>query len=75
MRFPGFEGEWEVRKLGEVTTNVMYGMNAAATDYDGENQYIRITDIDENTRLFYPNPLSSPEGELEDKYLLQSLFI
>ncbi|PZU06033.1 MAG: restriction endonuclease subunit S, partial [Chryseobacterium sp.] len=72
MRFPGFEGEWEVRKLGEVTTNVMYGMNAAATDYDGENQYIRITDIDENTRLFYPNPLSSPEGELEDKYLLNN---
>ncbi|WP_221406907.1 restriction endonuclease subunit S [Elizabethkingia meningoseptica] len=72
LRFPGFEGEWEVRKLGEVTTNVMYGMNAAATDYDGENQYIRITDIDENTRLFYPNPLSSPEGELEDKYLLNN---
>lgn len=72
LRFPGFEGEWETKKLGKVATNVMYGMNAAATDYDGENQYIRITDIDENTRLFYPNPLSSPEGELEDKYLLNN---
>ena len=71
MRFPEFEGEWEVKKLGEVATNFMYGMNAAATVYDGENQYIRITDIDERTRLFIPNPLSSPDGELEDKYLLE----
>jgi type I restriction enzyme S subunit len=71
LRFPSFEGEWEVKKLGEVATNFMYGMNAAATVYDGENQYIRITDIDERTRLFTPNPLSSPDGELEDKYLLE----
>ena len=60
-----------MKKLGEVATNFMYGMNAAATVYDGENQYIRITDIDERTRLFIPNPLSSPDGELEDKYLLE----
>lgn len=71
LRFPEFEGEWEVKKLGEVATNFMYGMNTAATVYDGENQYIRITDIDERTRLFTPNPLSSPDGELEDKYLLE----
>ena len=71
LRFPEFEGEWKVKKLGEVATNFMYGMNAAATVYDGENQYIRITDIDERTRLFTPNPLSSPDGELEDKYLLE----
>ena len=48
----------------------MYGMNAAATNYDGENKYIRITDIDESTRLFNPNPLCSPKGNLESKYLL-----
>jgi len=70
LRFPGFEGEWETKKLGEIATNVMYGINAAATNYDGENQYIRITDIDEQTRLFCPNPLSSPDGELDNKYLL-----
>ena len=69
LRFPGFEDAWEVKKLGEVATNFMYGMNTAATVYDGENQYIRITDIDERTRLFTPNPLSSPDGELEDKTL------
>lgn len=45
-------------------------MNAAATNYDGENKYIRITDIDESTRLFNPNPLCSPKGNLESKYLL-----
>ncbi len=71
LRFPSFEEAWEVKKLGEVATNFMYGMNTAATVYDGENQYIRITDIDERTRLFTPNPLSSPDGELEDKYLLE----
>lgn len=70
LRFPEFTEEWETKKLGEVATNVMYGMNAAATNYDGENQYIRITDIDEQTRLFCPNPLSSPDGELDNKYLL-----
>ena len=61
---------WKAKKLGEITENVMYGMNAAAIEYDGKNQYIRITDIDEATRLFCPNPLSSPSGKLENKYLL-----
>ncbi len=58
-------------EVGEVATNFMYGMNVCGIVYDGENQYIRITDIDERTRLFTPNPLSSPDGELEDKYLLE----
>lgn len=73
-RFPEFSngGEWEEKKLGEVAENVMYGMNAASRDYDGENGYIRITDIDENTRLFLPNPLTSPDGQLDDKYLLKA---
>lgn len=70
LRFSEFTEEWKTKKLGEVATNVMYGMNAPATDYDGKNQYIRITDIDEQTRLFCPNPLSSPDGELDNKYLL-----
>ncbi|SDG02271.1 type I restriction enzyme, S subunit, partial [Epilithonimonas hungarica] len=29
LRFPEFTEEWETKKLGEVATNVMYGMNAA----------------------------------------------
>ena len=70
LRFPGFEEEWELETLGNISLNIMYGINAAATTYDGKNKYIRITDIDEKTRLFKPNPLCSPKGKLESKYLL-----
>ena len=45
-------------------------MNVPATDYDGENKYIRITDIDEETSL-YTNNKVSPLGILEDKFLLK----
>ncbi|MFL9483676.1 restriction endonuclease subunit S [Chitinophagaceae bacterium LWZ2-11] len=72
LRFPEFEKEeeWEEKTLGEVTENVMYGMNAAAVEYDGQNKYIRITDIDENSRSFLPDPLTSPDGPLEEKYIV-----
>ena len=74
LRFPGFEDAWEVKKLGEVATNFMYGMNTAATVYDGENQYIRITDIDDASREFLLSDLSSPDICLDgmSKYLLSS---
>ena len=49
----------------------MYGMNSAAKDYDGFNKYIRITDISETSNKFIPNPLTSPDGNLEDKYKLK----
>ena len=52
--------DWDVRRLGEVVANAMYGVGAAAKSFDGKNKYIRITDIDENNRKFIPNPLSSP---------------
>jgi type I restriction enzyme S subunit len=62
--------EWEVKSLGEISENIMYGMNSAAIPYDGNNKYIRITDIDEETRAFIPNPLTSPDGKIEKKYKL-----
>jgi len=46
-------------------------MNSAAKDYDGFNKYIRITDISETSNKFIPNPLTSPDGNLEDKYKLK----
>lgn len=46
-------------------------MNATAVKYDGKHKYIRITDIDEETSAFIPNPLSSPDGEFEQKYLVK----
>ena len=73
FRFKEFEdsGEWEEKTLGDVAESLMYGMNAAAVEFDGENKYIRITDINENTRLFSPNPLTSPEGQLDEKYRIK----
>lgn len=50
----------------------MYGLNAAAIDYDGKNKYIRITDIDDLTRSFTPNPLTSPNTNPDNKYKLQN---
>jgi len=71
LRFPEFTGEWEIKKLGEISDNIMYGMNSAAIDFDGENKYLRITDIDESSRQFMPKPLVSPDGEIEEKYKLK----
>lgn len=70
LRFPEFSGEWEEKKLGEISSNIMYGMNAAATNFDGQNKYIRITDISETNNKFIPSPLSSPLGDIEDKFLV-----
>lgn len=70
-RFKGFTGEWEVKKLGDVTQAFEYGMNAAATEFDGENKYIRITDIDENNNTYLNEDVVSPSENLEDKYLVK----
>ena len=61
IRFAGFEDDWEQRKLGEICDSFEYGLNAAATDYDGENKYIRITDIDDNSHEFLQNKVTSPD--------------
>ena len=71
MRFKTFEQKWEYSTIGECSISLEYGMNATAIKYDGKHKYIRITDIDEETSAFIPNPLSSPDGELEEKYLVK----
>ncbi len=73
IRFKGFEGEWEEVKLGDISDSFDYGLNAAATPYDGYNKYIRITDIDDDSRLFLKNELTSPKTNLDlaDKYKLE----
>ncbi|HEM4137473.1 TPA: restriction endonuclease subunit S [Streptococcus suis] len=63
-RFPGFTDAWELRKLGEVAISFDYGLNSAATEYDGENKYLRITDIDDDSREFNVSDLTSPEINL-----------
>ncbi|MFH0384953.1 restriction endonuclease subunit S [Streptococcus sp. A11] len=64
LRFPGFTDAWKQRKLGEVAISFDYGLNSAATEYDGENKYLRITDIDDDSREFNISNLTSPEINL-----------
>ncbi|WP_010631104.1 restriction endonuclease subunit S [Sporolactobacillus vineae] len=72
-RFAGFTGAWEQRKLGEVSKSFEYGLNISATKYDGTNKYIRITDIDDETREFKTDSLTSPDIDLSksNNYKLQ----
>ncbi|PPZ91313.1 restriction endonuclease subunit S [Cloacibacterium normanense] len=70
LRFPGFEGEWRFTNLGNCAYSFEYGMNASAIKFDGENRYIRITDIDEASSKYKPEFPVSPNGQLLDKYLV-----
>jgi type I restriction enzyme S subunit len=65
IRFAGFSDAWEQRKLGDVAEGFDYGLNVASTDFDGENKYLRITDIDDETRLFIQEYVTSPDIDLE----------
>lgn len=71
LRFKGFQGGWEKHSLGELCAGFQYGMNAAATTYDGHNGYIRITDIDDNSSTYNKDGKVSPSGELTDYYLVR----
>lgn len=75
LRFKADDGAdfsgWEEKTLGELCAPLTYGMNSAATKFDGENRYIRITDIDDETHALLPNDVVSPSGELDDKYLVK----
>ena len=64
IRFAGFADPWEQRKLGDVASSFDYGLNAAATEYDGQNKYLRITDIDDETHEFSKSDLTTPLADL-----------
>ena len=72
IRLAGFEVEWEKVKLKDVTESIEYGLNASAKEFDGENKYIRITDIDDVSRKFKEDSLTSPNINVSecDNYLL-----
>ena len=74
IRFKGFTDAWEQRELGDLAESFEYGLNASAEEFDGENKYIRITDIDDETREFLSTDLTSPDTDLQDadKYRLES---
>lgn len=72
IRFAGFTEPWEQRKLGELAHSFEYGLNAPAKPYDGVTKYLRITDIDDDTREFSQKGLTSPDvsDETAEEYLL-----
>lgn len=72
IRFKGHTRDWTLRKLSTMCGTFEYGLNSSATEYDGRNKYIRITDIDDASREFSTTNLSSPAMCLEgmERYLL-----
>ena len=73
IRFQGFTDPWEQRKFGSIAASFDYGLNAAATEYDGQNKYLRITDIDDATHEFLKSDLTTPLADLamSADYLLE----
>lgn len=73
IRFAGFTDDWEQCKLEDLAESFNYGLNASAMEFDGENKYIRITDIDEQSHKFIQSGLTSPNTDLlnADDYLLK----
>lgn len=52
--------------MGDVANSFEYGLNVAAKAYDGINKYIRITDIDDVSRKFLFNNLTSPNVNISE---------
>lgn len=61
--------DWEIKSIGSICNNFSYGVGAEAIKYDGSNRYIRITDIDDESRIFKPDPLTSPSFITENSYV------
>ena len=72
LRFKEFKTPWKNILFKDICSDFSYGIGASAKEYDGSNKYLRITDIDEESSRFLPNPLTSPDGEIEDKYILKT---
>ena len=49
IRFAGFEGEWEQRKLGEMTTLITKGTTPKDKTGEGEINFIKVENIDSMT--------------------------
>ncbi len=72
LRFPEFKDEWGKTTLENICGELEYGMNAPAKTFDGENKYIRITDIDESTNKYVDENPVSPDGVLDERYLVKN---
>ena len=63
--------EWQTVLLQDVASGFEYGMNSAATEYDGKHKYIRITDIDESTHKYISTECVSPSDLPDAKYKVE----
>jgi type I restriction enzyme S subunit len=72
-RLPGFQDDWEVKRLGDcLISRPDYGINAAAVPFsDKLPSYIRITDISVHGR-FCPDPRVSVQAASAAQYYLQT---
>lgn len=69
IRFKKFEQNWFMVCLNKISKSIEYGLNASAKDFDGIHKYLRITDIDDSSRLFLTDKLSSPDVDFTlDEY-------
>ena len=73
LRFKGFTETWEEKTLNDVSEVFEYGLNAQAVNFDGVHKYIRITDIDDESRQFLQENVTSPDVDFSkaDNYKLQ----
>ena len=73
IRFKDFTKPWILKNFEMICESFEYGLNASAKEFDGTNQYLRITDIDDESRTFLKSHLTSPDCNLNsaEKYLLQ----
>lgn len=73
LRFQGFMEMWEEKTLNDVSEIFEYGLNAQAINFDGVHKYIRITDIDDESRQFLQENVTSPDVDFSkaDNYKLQ----
>ncbi|MEZ7639565.1 restriction endonuclease subunit S [Streptococcus sp. 27098_8_109] len=67
IRFINFNDKWNYKTLDEISNAIEYGINAPAKNFDGIHKYLRITDIDDTSRLFLTAKLSSPDVDFSEE--------
>lgn len=63
IRFQNYSDNWGGKTLKDLSDSIEYGLNASATYFDGVHKYVRITDIDDNSRKFISEKVTSPDVE------------
>ena len=67
IRFMNFNDKCKYIILSEISNSIEYGLNASAKNFDGIHKYLRITDIDDSSRLFLTDKLSSPDVNITEE--------